>query len=180
MGRGGGRRPPCPAPSPARARGLKFSESQSFVWFMEVPSQRHDCDQLTGHWPALSPLEAPAGGGSRVPALRPCLVFLGSSPTLPPSRAPDTSRHISAQELLLVPWRLQGFRSRELGTRAKTDTLQPGAHSGSHPVLHSGSDKPRCVHLHRHGSRRRTAVPAGLWAWRLLWPTPCTVGPTLL
>ena len=147
---------------------------------MEVPSQRHDCDQLTGHWQPLSPLEAPAGGGRRVPALRPCLVFLGSSPTLPPSRAPDTNRHISAQELLLVPWRLQGFRSRELGTGAETDTLRPGAHTGSHRVLHPGSDKARCACPHRGGRRRRTAVPARLWARGLPWPAPCTVGPILL
>ena len=40
-----------PAPSPAGTRGPKLSESQSFMWFMEVPSQRCDCGQLTGRWP---------------------------------------------------------------------------------------------------------------------------------
>lgn len=105
------------------------------------------------------------------PALNPCLVFLGSSPTLPPSRALDTRRRISAQELLLAPWRLMSG-----GPGHRQTPCSPGSTLGLTLffVLVLTNHDAECPH--RRGCGRRMAVPAGLWAWGLLRPTQCHLG----
>lgn len=152
------------------------SSLQSFTRFMEVPSQRRDCGQLTGRWPwspvqPLPPWKSQQRWRVLNPALNPCLVFLGSSPTLPPSRALDTRRRISAQELLLAPWRLVSG-----GPGHRQTPCSPGSTLGLTlffvlVLTNHDAERP-----HRRGCGRRMAVPAGLWAWGLLRPTQCHLG----
>lgn len=122
VGRGRAPRPQAPAPSPAHTHGPSSLGSPLHgLWRFH-----HKGVIRSTHWPlalvpcAALPLEVLAAVAGAEPSLNPCLVFLGKNPTLPPSRALDTRRRISAQELLLAP-----LETRERWTRAQTDTVQP-------------------------------------------------------